>query len=157
MFDERDLASAVDCLEGRQRELAGDTYTAIEDALARGERAFNRHDSAGLDDLFAPEFEVIDHRQLRMSMGREEYVENFRLFVEQLPDVTIGFAQLFVRGGVALGVMQSLTGATAEGLSYEWAYVQLGEIDVDGRATRFEFYELDQWDEAVARFDEIAA
>jgi hypothetical protein len=155
-FDERDLASAVDCLEARHRNLAGDAYTAIEDALARGERAFNRHDPAELDDLFAPGFEVVDHRQLRVSMGREEYLESFRLFVEQLPDVTIGFARLFARGDVALGVMQSLTGATAEGLIYEWAYVQLGEIDGDGRATRFEFYALEQWDEAVARFEEMA-
>jgi hypothetical protein len=48
-------------------------------------------------------------------------------------------------------------GTTADGSRYEWTPVAVGHRGVDGLIDRSEFFPVEEWDAALARFDELAA
>ena len=91
-FDEHDLADAVDLLEARHAELQGDTRSWIDRIAAEGEHALNHRDFDAFEPLLAPGLTVVDHRQLGMSMDRDEYLRYLRVLIEQAPDFTFFFA-----------------------------------------------------------------
>ena len=88
-------------------------------------------------------------------MDRAAYLESLRVLIEQAPDFTFFFAKPQVEGNVAITPVPFF-GTTPEGSHYEWSYVQVAVADPDtGTAVAFEFFDDDQWDDAVARFEEL--
>ncbi|MGZ6907450.1 MAG: nuclear transport factor 2 family protein [Acidimicrobiia bacterium] len=157
LFDPDHLADAIDRLEDRHRELAGDAYTDFEMVAALGEHALNHRDFDTFAPMLAPGFQVVDHRQLGLPMDRRAYLDSMRVLIEQAPDFTFLFANPHIEGNVAITKVPFF-GTTPEGNRYEWSYVQVAVGDPDaGLALAFDFFDDEQWEEAVARFRELVA
>ena len=85
--------------------------------------------------MLAPEFTIVDHRQLGVPMDRAAYLESLRVLIEQAPDFTFFFAKPHVEGNVAITPVPFF-GTTPEGSRYEWSYVQVAVADTDGPSGR---------------------
>ena len=124
--------------------------------MADAERALNHRDFDRFATMFAPEFMIVEHQPFGLTMDREVYLENLRLLTEQTPSSAFVFAKPYIVGSVVLTPVP-FVGTTPEGSRYEWSSVQLGRVDEAGRVHRFEHFADDQWELAVARFDELVA
>ena len=61
-----------------------------------------------------------------------------------------------VAGRAVLTTVDSL-GTTDDGGRVEWALHSLATVDATARITTLEFFDEDDWDAALARFDELSA
>ena len=75
---------------------------------------------------------------------------------ELVPDFFVVLAKILTEGRAALVVGTTL-GTTAEGSEYRWDFLQVFLAAADGRRLRRELFAEEQWPDALARFDELAA
>src|SRR3954469_31465 len=114
-----------------------------------GDRDFDR-----LRELVAPGTVFVDRRLLGApQLGLDGFIEWQRGYA----DVPRRFlvAQLRVDGRVGLVRVRS-EGMDAGGGNMEWNFLGVGTFDATGRYTRVETYAEDDWDAALARFDELS-
>lgn len=154
-FDDDDLVSALGELEDRYvaGEGAGDAV-AIR-ASGRYHRAFLERDFDAIEALLTPDFVVVDHRTLGFgTQDRAGWLERDRSQVEVAPDAVNVPRKLWVSGGVLLTCEDSY-GSTTDGNRYEWPVHTVGTVDDAGHCDRIELFADEDFDAAVARFDEL--
>jgi hypothetical protein len=108
--------------------------------------------------LFAPGFLLQDHRLLGWGTLRsgDEYVARVRTLVELRPDVVVRMEHVLGFGDRALLAVVLWAGDEASG-TFEIPVVVVGRVAAhpDGRYQQWHVYDLDQIDEARARFEEL--
>ncbi|MCI0346656.1 MAG: hypothetical protein L0221_14630, partial [Chloroflexi bacterium] len=151
-LDPDDLDAAYAQLD--ERYLAGEAapYARNWQAHLRVGPAVDARDWEQLASVFAPDFVMADHRLLGLlpSSGTE-YVASVRALVDLKPDT-----RFRVDHALALDDRRSLTvmgwvGGEQDG-TFEIRAVAVTEHALDGTRRRQHFYDLDQLDEAWARF-----
>ncbi len=153
-FDESQLVDAIAALELRHAELRTDEPGVAERGFRREKDAFERGDWDEVRACYAPDFVAIDHRPLGFPDATlDEYLARTRELTERAPDVTGLAKKAYYSDRAALAVV-SFAGAGETGSEYEWELYYIAVADEQGRYRRVEYFALDQWPEAVARFDE---
>ena len=100
---------------------------------------------------------AVDHSPLGFpTTGRDGFVnDQMRGMAELVPDFVVVVRKILAEGRATLVVGTTL-GTTADGNAYAWEFVQVMQTAADGRGLRRDLYADTQWDEALARFDELA-
>jgi ketosteroid isomerase-like protein/tetratricopeptide (TPR) repeat protein len=152
-FDPDDLDAAYAELDRRwetDSDWAG-SLRALGDAITA-------RDWGSIPALMAPSFVQHDHRRLSLlgtTRGAEAWANNLRTLVELAPDAVLraGHARTTPRGWM----LQSTWEGTREGGAFELPFVAVHEVDERGALVRADLYDLDQVDEAFARFEALSA
>ena len=154
-FDETDVAIALAFMNSRYQERTGIT-ASVEHDLFAGFDAINRGDWSAFEATLAPDLVAIDHRPLGFAPAdRHEFVDGWmRGFVAQVANVVMIPVKAYTRGSSVLFRIVS-SGTTADGSHYEWDSVFVGTRNDRTNSARIEFFSVDQWADAVARFDEL--
>jgi hypothetical protein len=156
-FDEDDLPAAVDVLEARHAELAGVDYPAVERNASQGLAAWRRGDFDAFAAAHAPDFTFDDRSPLGAGvLDLDTYLESLRTFAEMVPDTMPFFSRIFTCGNVGLSTLTSKV-RDRDGREFEWHLAYLGRVDQRGLATHRVAFDIEQWDEALALFDEWCA
>ncbi len=156
-FDADDLDAAIAELDARYATGEAKPFARIRAAMLEFRRAFAARDWPALTAILSPDLEMHDHRPLgwEPSHGPEPYIAALQSLVDLSPDV-----QLRLDHGemCAHGYLSLVTWAgTHEGGVFEAPSYIVGEMDAQMRARRFDQYDLDQLDEALARFAALRA
>ncbi len=104
----------------------------------------------------APDIESFDHRTVGAGQGRgpELFLNAVRSLLELAPDAANRFDDILALRPDACLVRQTNFGTLrASGGAYERPYLSLSVAGPDGRLARFEMFEPDQIDAALAAFD----
>jgi len=141
-------------MNARYQELTGHVTTVERDLLA-GFDAINRGDWSAFEATLPADLVAIDHRPLGFAPAdRHEFVDGWmRGFVAQVSNVVMIPVKAYARGSSVLFRIVS-SGITADGSHYEWDSVVVTRNDGTNSA-RIEFFSVDQWADAVTRFDEL--
>ncbi|MBI3768725.1 MAG: nuclear transport factor 2 family protein [Deltaproteobacteria bacterium] len=156
-FDVDDLDAAYAELDARYD--AGEAAAhARASAWLRGFlRAFANRDWDTLPALCAPTLVADDHRLVGWGTlrGPAAWVQALRALVDLASDARyhLDHVRLSDRGWLAEGAMRG----TRDGGMFEIPSIAVGELDELGKQLRGDLYELDQFDQARARFDAIGA
>jgi hypothetical protein len=115
-------------------------------------RAFAGRDWEAMADVLAPDLLMHDHRPLgwEPTRGPGPYIAALRALVDLAPDVRLRLdhASICARGYLALSTWVG----RHEGGVFEAPSYIVGELDGSARACRFDQYDLEQLDLALARF-----
>jgi hypothetical protein len=117
--------------------------------------AFAARDWESLAAGFAPGLFVHDRRRLGWEtlQGPAAYVASLRSLVDLAPDTRLRLDHVRMSDRGLLWVAAWL--GTREGGGFETPWIIVSEHDDLGRVVRFDQYDLDQLDEAQARFEEL--
>jgi class 3 adenylate cyclase/tetratricopeptide (TPR) repeat protein len=151
MFDSGDLDAAHVELDRRFAvgEAAG--HGPVAAAMRGFTDAFARRDWSVLAARFAPDLVVHDRRRLGWETlrGPAAYVDTLRSLVELAPDVRLRVDHVRMSDRALLWV--AAWQGSREGGSFETPWIIVSEHDALGRVRRFDQYDLDQLDAALAR------
>ena len=151
-FDEDDLLGAVEEMDRRDRELRGDEYPPAEGVFTRNSLAVSRGDLETM--TYAPGYRAVDHSPAGMGDADSAgHVEQIEIMVGQVPGVVMLSARLFSSGRAVLAYMP-IRGATEDGSEYVWELAVVEVVDDAGRIVEDHNFQIEQWDEARALFDE---
>ncbi len=151
VFDPDDLDGALAELDARYVAGEGATHSQTWFLVTQAYAAFNRHE-------FPPgtmDFVGLDHRR-GIASASDDMAQYVRAVWELAPDAKAYVEtthRLTNRGAV---VVAPAHGTTQEGFDAEWREVHLLVFDGD-LLSRFEVFDEDDLDTAVARFDELSA
>ena len=110
-----------------------------------------------LGALFSPEFAYVDHRRLGFGEGDGEYFLRASRTSEglatNLPGTT---SAVHISGNAILGVQDSRR-VGEQGTEYSWLDCVVMAVDASDRITHLEWFDLDHFDAALARLDELGA
>jgi hypothetical protein len=155
-FDPEDLDAAYAELDARHAAGEAAPYARDAEALQRFARAGAARDWDEWATVFAPDFVLEDHRQLGWGTlhSRDEYLGYVRALVDLSPDVTVRFDHVLAVGDRrVLGIVR--WAGSREGGPFEIVFASVGELGADGLIQRAHAYDLDQLDEARARFEAL--
>jgi hypothetical protein len=155
-FDAADLDAAYAELDTRHAAGEAADHPRVAATMRAFLRAFESRDWDALAAQFTPDLVVDDHRRLGWETlrGPAEYVRAMRSLVDLAPDVRLRLDH--VRGCDRGLFWAARWLGTQEGGPFEAAWLTVSEHDVRGRVRRFDQYDLDQLDAALARYAELA-
>jgi class 3 adenylate cyclase len=156
LYDPDDLVAAIEELDARHRELAGGT-SSPETMFLEGIAAMNRRDWDGFAAHLAPDFVLVDHQPL--SFGTTDgpgTVDVMRSMADVMTDAVVVAEKTFESAGATLAAIKT-TGRTPEGSGYEWQAYFVVRNSNTGVTDRAESFPADQWDAALACFDDLSA
>ena len=155
-FDPDSLIDAVDLLDAQYLAAADRPFNAAVRTMSAGFAATNRGDWAGLPDLYAPDFALVDHRQLGWpTIDRDGVVTMMRGYVELVPDLILLTRKYLGQGRAAL-VTLDVSGTSSDGSVLEWVAHYVGIVNPLGPSLA-ELYPDDDFAAALARLDELGA
>ena len=156
LYDEDDLATAIEELDARY--VASGAATAAEVHALAALTAMNRRDWRAFTALLSPDFLAVDHSPLGFApAGRDEFVrDQMQSLRAMVPDAVVIPIKTLASADAVLIACRTI-GTTAEGNSYEWTPTFVARRDGDALVARVESFSPEQWDAALARFDEFAA
>ena len=156
-LDTEDETAAIDLLDEWYIEGEGAADAVVLSAQREGMRRYHAQDWDGLRAMSAPSFEFVDHRPLPWPMSDAEgLIRLMQERIAQVPDLQSRIRKLFVQGRAVLSV-GDVVGTDEHGGLQQWPVITVYETDVAGANRRIEYFALEQWDAALARFDEIVA
>ena len=153
-FDLDDLDAA--CAELDARFSAGEGAACSEEwrEVQTWVRAFNARDFDAVAEPLAAGFELHDHRTLGWGLvSGPGFVELLRSLVELSPDVR--YRVFHFLGGKQRSLTIGGMSGTRDGGAFEINRVVVRALDASGRVVRADHYDLDQLDEARARFEAL--
>jgi hypothetical protein len=115
----------------------------------------NRHDwdaiTAGLADAA-----YVSHRQLAHAPAEtiDDYMSSIQMMASLVPDYWTEFADIITHSANCLLASAIVKGTSTDGVAIEIPIIHLIGLDGD-RVTRVEFFDEDQRDLALARFEEL--
>lgn len=120
--------------------------------------AVNRRDLSVLQSQFAEDFVVDDHRRTGLGhiRGGKTYLDSIQALLDLSPELKIHplcFHRSTDRGSV---IFARTSGLNAEGGEFESFYLAVFFVR-DGEVARLEFYEPEDLDTALERFDSMTA
>jgi hypothetical protein len=157
IFDDRDLAGALEALDARYVQTTVDVAPAEVAALA-AYAALDRRDWPGFTAFFDDDLVIVDHRRLGFPPGRGSatFTAALQSLVEQVPDVVAYITSIRTHGRVVLATTHQRGTATGGGEA-SWDFHTVATVGPDDRIASHEYFDADRWDDAVARFDERSA
>lgn len=155
-FDLADREAASSELDARYAAGEAREHPAMFKMLADVRRALSTGDWDRLSQLVSPDLVAQDHRPFGWGTVRspQEYAAAIRQISELRPDVTLRFDHPLLADRAALFVV-SWIGSDA-GRAFEIPLVVVFGAEGDGRIQRAHHYNLEQIDDARARFAELA-
>jgi class 3 adenylate cyclase/ketosteroid isomerase-like protein/tetratricopeptide (TPR) repeat protein len=154
VFEPDDLDVAMDELDARYRVTLPVECRAMFDTVAAGRRVYNAHDFSALRALLSDDFVLVDHRPGWFgTLDVEAYVERTAGILEVAPDAAIRVVDIPCIAPDSAVIRWSTTGRNQEGGIFEITFdcVVLRSGD---QISRFEFFAVEQRDDAMARFEE---
>ncbi len=157
LYDEADLASAMDELEARYIAGEGAEHAELV-RLAVALRDMGRaRDWQGFRDLLAGGFVSVDHRPIGFgTTGRDGFVEALQAGAQLAPDY-LGYDRTRYWSGRASLMTRCGLGTSTDGSAYEWVHHLVTLVDTAGLVERIEWFAEDDFDAALARVDELGA
>jgi class 3 adenylate cyclase/tetratricopeptide (TPR) repeat protein len=157
-FDPDDLDAAYAELDHRYAAGEAAPYPRAWETSQRFERATAARDWAEWAAVFAPDYLVEDHRLLGWGTlhSRDEYMAYVRALVDLAPDATTRLEHVLALDDRRTFHIRRWVG-TREGGPFEMPLVGVSAHGPDGRIQRSDIYDLDQLDEARARFEQLPA
>jgi hypothetical protein len=154
-FDLDDLDAAYAELDARYTAGEAAAHPRVSATMQAFLRAFAERDWDALAALFLPDLVVDDHRRLGWETlrGPAAYARALRSLVELAPDTRLRLDHVRASDRGLLWVAGWL--GTREGGPFEAPWITVSEHDARGRVRRFDQYDLDQLDAALARFAEL--
>jgi hypothetical protein len=157
LFDPDALDAAYAELDARWDAGEAASHPQMAAAARTMDLAWAHRDWDAVHALCAPSFVYHDHRLLGWGTlpDAAAWVRTQRALVDLAPDVRIrrDHVRMCDRGCM----VQLLQQGTRDGGAFERAFTYVAELDDAGRYRRYDVYDTDRFDEAKARFDEIAA
>ncbi len=153
-FGDADLEAAVAELDARYLAGEGAAHAEATESCFAWIRAMGERDLPAIQELAADGFVCVDHRQLGWAtLDKDEFIELTR----QYDDVE----QYFLAANVRVSDRASLATIAVDTTSSPgggpaWRYHALGLLGPDGCTVRIETFAEDDWDAALARFDELS-
>ena len=156
-FDADDLDAAYAELDARYAAGEAAAYGSVMAVRRAFAQAVAARDWDVLAAQFAPDLVVTDHRPLGWETlrGPAMFVETFKSLFDLAPNARLRTDHVIVTAREAL-VIATWWG-TREGGAFEAPRVVVLEHDASGRICREDFYNLDQLDQARARFEVLSA
>ena len=148
-------------------------YAELDTRFDAGEANQHAHASAANDRLFAsiaardwdalaaslsPDFAMHDHRVLGWGETLGDvtaFVRSQQALFDLAPDYR--YRNDHVRLAASATLLQLVESGTREGGTFENQFLVIGELDADGRYRSLDLYDLDETEQALARFDALVA
>jgi len=153
-FDPNNLDAAYAELDARYVAGEGGPHAFFDQGEL--DSAIASEDWDKLRTLIAPDIVSHDFRRLALLgtvHGIEAYVQSVRGFTDLAPDLSV--RREHVRGSGRTFLWQGIIGGTREGGVFELHVVAVVERNEQGRIQRVAWYDIEQLDEAWARFDAL--
>ncbi len=155
-FESDDLDAATD--ELNERWVAGEAseFPEMLRAGARAIQLINAQDWEAFEDLYAPDFVFMDHRPISAAelRGALPLLELVKGLADLVPDIRYQVVDVPRMGREALVSRLAGHGTNSEGGRVDFTYLQVHQF-VGDKQLRLERFDLDQYDLAVARFEEL--
>jgi hypothetical protein len=155
-FDPDDINGAFAELTDRWIASGEVAHPEVIMSVQRLTEAINRHDWDAFATLGAG-VTYVNHRQLS-SPGVQtitDHMSSIRTMASLVPDLWVEPAEVLAQSAMGLVNHVVLRGTSADGVAIEIPYVVLILLDGD-RVARFETFDANQRDLALARFEELA-
>jgi hypothetical protein len=153
LYDDDDLATAQDELDDRFVAGEATPYAALLATARAYVRATNAKDHATVAALCAPGMTLQDHRLL----GALDVTNYLPISAEYADIESSMLVTKYLLGPGALLASAVRRGVDAQGAEALWFDNVVDAFDADARYRRVDFYDAEDWNSALARFDEIAA
>jgi hypothetical protein len=156
LFDPEDINGAIGELTARWIASGEVAHPGPIQSVLRLTEANNRHDWDAFATLSAGAA-YVNHRQLS-SPGVEtiaDHMSSIRTMASLVPDCWIELAEVLKQSAMGLVSHLVLRGTSTDGVAIEIPLVVLTLVEGD-RVTRFEAFDADQRDLALARFEELS-
>ena len=155
-FDESDLVAALEELDVGYSAVTSNLAPA-ESAVLAGYAALDRRDWTAFAGCLDDDLVIVDHRRLGFppGHGRAALTGELQSLVDQVPDVVAYVTRIRARGRVALATTHQRGTATVGGEA-TWDFHTVVTVGVDDRITSHEYFDFDRWDDALARYDDLA-
>jgi hypothetical protein len=120
--------------------------------------ALDRRDWQDFAAFFDDDLVIVDHRRPGFPPGRGSgtFTAALQSLVEQVPDVVAYITRIRTDGRVLLATTHQRGSATGGGEA-SWDFHAVATVGPDERITRHEYFDADRWDDALARFESLAA
>jgi hypothetical protein len=156
-FDEEALADALAELDERYIAGEGAEHAQLLRAAFDIDRAF-RSDQDAAAARFAPDFVFDDHRRLFYGKGGLAHLTAARRASDETGlDVAATVNRKVLVAGRTILTVQHAMRRSSDGRDFEWNASLIAVFDPSFRLRRLEYFDDDDWDAALARFDELAA
>ncbi len=157
-FDPDDLDAAHAELEARFEAGEGLRYSAAVTANRAIRDTGTQHDWEALTAALAPTFSADDHRLLGWGTtlaDRATFVRSQQALAELAPDFRLRAEHLRIsdRGFFVQGAQYG----TREGGAFESPLLAVAEVDAAGLVLHYDLYDVDDYEQARARFDALGA
>ncbi len=155
VFDPEDLVDALDLLDDWYAEQLDPGRAAVVEMSRAGAMAFCARDSERLRSTYTADAVIVDRRkgvQNFDAIGVTEWVERSAAIWDVEPTIvslSTSFVRLTPAGSVVTGGMWDTAGN-------RWDLCSIA-LTRDGRASRQEFFDIDDLDHAIARFEELTS
>jgi hypothetical protein len=152
-----DEIAAIDLLDEWYLEGEGAADADVLSSAGAFLRTYHDHDWTGLRERMAPDFEFVDHRPLPWPLSDADgLIRLMQERIEQVPDLLSRIRKVFVQGRAVLSVGEAM-GSDQHGGLQRWPMLNMMEFDAAGATRRIEYFAPEQFDDALARFDELDA
>jgi hypothetical protein len=155
IFDPDDINGGINELTARWIASGDVAHPAIIEAHRRVVEAVNRHEWDVLDSRSAGAT-YVNHRQLAIA-GVDtfaDHVSSMRMMGPLVPDFWIELAEVLAHSAMGLLAQTVLKGTSTDGVAIEIPVYSITLLDGD-RVTRFEAFDSDQREAALARFEQL--
>jgi hypothetical protein len=156
IFDPDDINGAIGELTARWIASGEVAHPEIMEVVGRVGEATNQHDWAAFTALISPSAAYVSHRQLSPPGVRTiaDYMSSVRTMAELVPDYWVELAEVLAQSAIGVVNHVVLKGTSTDGVAIEIPLVVL--LLIDGELVkRFEAFDADQRDVALARFEEL--
>jgi class 3 adenylate cyclase len=156
LFDPDDLDAAWAELDARYAAGEAAAHGRVSATMHAFRRAFASRDWDALAAQFAADLVVNDHRRLGWEAlrGPAAYVQAMRSLVDLAPDTRLRLDHVRTSERGLFWVAGWL--GTREGGPFQAPWISVSEHDGLGRVRRFDQYDLDQLDAALARYEDLS-
>lgn len=147
-FDPDDIDTAFEELDRRFSEGEAAPYSRTWSAIAESYALVNRHEAPAT----APAW--VDHR-LVATIEAEDLIPNLRAMWQVAPDIRIRITTVHRLTKLGAVIDHVVEGQSDKGFPFDYRELALVMVDGD-RADRFEMFDADDLDAALARLDELS-
>ena len=154
-YDEDDLATALAELDARYLAGEGAEHAALLGHGVDHSAALFARDWDALAVTMADDFVGVDHRGLWPDLDRDGYIARMRSLGETADGVVVARKQHIASRAVLATCDVHATGAHGDAYSYSFHLISVSNDQ--GLLARFEYFDEDQFDAALARLDQLGA
>ena len=151
IYEAEDLATAQDELDGRFVAGEAAQYVAIMTTARSFAAASDANDQAAVAELCAPGVRLSDHRRFGL-----EDAWHYMGYTSKKDDLTgSNLVSKYLLGPGTLLASVVLRGVAAHGGEMVWLLHIVSAFDHEARYQSTDWYDAEDWDAALARFDEL--